>query len=75
MKTARVKETYVVIGVDNSGDVIPNDEIDDCSTTIDQYQGETLIVWKTRKKDGAHFVYSNRLGIGYWVHPNLIKMD
>lgn len=44
------------------------------SIDVDQFRGETLEVWQERS-DGFYFVYSDRLEIGYWVHPRLIEIN
>ena len=70
MKTATAKATYSVLCFDD--DLVITDAPP--SITIDQFEGEKLEVWKKRE-DGFLFVYCNRLEIGYWVLPRLIKQD
>ena len=46
----------------------------DAGGSITQYKGSELEVWKTRG-DGFHFVYCNRMEVGYWVTPTLIDVE
>jgi len=69
--TAKVKETFAVLTLDENG-CITDDEL--ISIDVDQLRGETLEVWKERS-DGFYFVYSDRLELGYWVHPRLIEIN
>ena len=71
MKTATAKATYSVLCLDDDLVITENSSP---SITIDQLEGDKLEVWKKRE-DGFIFVYCNRLEIGYWVLPRLIKLS
>tara|TARA_R110000787_G_scaffold150145_3_gene264074 strand:+ start:659 stop:997 length:339 start_codon:yes stop_codon:yes gene_type:complete len=72
MNTAIANETYSIVGL---GEVDTHTKhLSDMLTTIDQYKGDRLEVWKKRG-GGFLFVYCNRLEIGYWVHPRLINVQ
>jgi len=66
-----VIKNYVILELTEDG--LPAGE-DDSEILVEQYEDEKLEYWKTRE-DGFHFVFCNRLGVGYWVHPNLVKME
>lgn len=70
--TAKVKETFVVLELNEDGGLCVNG--DSSELGVDQFIGETLEVWK-RRADGFCFVYSDRLEIGYWVNPMLIEIQ
>ena len=71
MEKAIANQTYGVLALDDDLFVIDSDE--DSDTWIDQIKGDELELWKTRD-DGYHFVYCNRIMIGYWVSPELISL-
>jgi hypothetical protein len=71
MKNAIATTNYVVLELNEDG--LPAGE-NDSELHVEQYKGEKLEHWKTRE-DGFHFVFCNRLEIGYWVHPNLVEME
>jgi hypothetical protein len=68
---AKIIEDYEVLILTEGG--IPSGDDDDC-VNVCQYCGEELQYWKTRDNDGFHFVFSDRLNIGYWVHPRLVAI-
>jgi len=71
MKTATVNTCYAILSLDEDLSVLEDGDIS--SIDIDQFEGEELEVWKERE-DGFHFVYCDRLKIGYWVNPKLITI-
>ena len=70
MNKAIVLSTFSVLRICEDGNVI--DSLDG-TISLDQHAGDELEVWKERS-DGFLFVYSDELGIGYWVHPVLIRI-
>lgn len=69
MRKAVANQNYQVLGLDEDGNIADTEYPD---VEVDQYQDDLLELWKTRKSDGFHFVYCNRLEIGYWVMPTLV---
>lgn len=70
---AIANQNYVIVTMDEDGFFIPYEEVEYVADTIslEQYIGDRLEVWKERE-DGFLFVFSEKLGIGYWVNPILI---
>lgn len=70
MNKAVVFSTFSVLRIREDGNV--TDSLDE-TIPLYQHAGDRLEVWKERS-DGFLFVYSDELGIGYWVHPVLIRI-
>lgn len=71
----RVKTTFQVLGFDEDGHFVHEDDADDVdvATSLDQFAEDELELWKERD-DGFLFVYCNNYGIGYWVTPSLVEI-
>jgi hypothetical protein len=71
---AEPSQAYTILGVNGNDNVVVTDyDSDDVIAEVDQQLGDELEVWGERESDNFYFVYSQRLEIGYWVHPNLIE--
>ena len=71
MKLAKARVTYNVLALDEDLTILEDPEC--AEVEIDQFKGDDLEVWKTRE-DGMHFVYCNRMEIGYWVIPSHVTI-
>lgn len=70
MKNAITVRGYAILELNEDGCTSEDGEI-----YVEQYKHDKLEYWKTRDSDGFHFVFCNRLEIGYWVHPDLVKIE
>jgi len=67
-------QEYVVLELDQGGCVINHDdELTNSGVCVMQPKGSKLELWKTSVDNTKVFVYSNDLGIGYWVVRFLIR--
>lgn len=75
MKNLIANCNYAVLSFNDELNVVRDDEDqDDVFHSCEQFKGDNLELWKTRE-DGFHFVYCQRMQIGYWVHPRLVDIE